>query len=170
MVLKNIRQFAPAADIVTADSPPKVDKPELIRNKRVLVVEDGPTITHGEMAFGAGTIAAKRFGAAEIVDPRPSASGSIKEVFQRYPHIGAVLPAVGYGAEQRKDLENTINRADCDLVLYATPIDLTRLISIDKPSLKVHYEYADHGEPRLQEVLVNRMIKRGILTSPSPSA
>lgn len=164
-VRRNIRQFAPTADIIMAESPPMVDRPEIIEGKRVLVVEDGPTLTHGEMSYGAGTIAARRFRAAEIVDPRPFASGSIREVFQRYPHLGAVLPAVGYGIEQRRDLERTINAAACDLVVSATPIDLTRLISIQKPTVKVRYEYTDHGEPRLEDVLVDRMSKRGILTS-----
>ena len=158
-VRKNIEKHSPDAEIVLAESAVLVDNPEQIRRKRVLVVEDGPTLTHGEMAFGAGTIAAKRNEAASMVDPRPYITGTIKETFETYPNIGAVLPAMGYGKEQMKDLELTINNADCDLVLFATPIDLPKLLSINKPTLRVRYKYKDHGSPTLEEVLLKRLKK-----------
>jgi predicted GTPase len=153
----NIETHAPEADIVLAESAVSVDDPEAIRGRRVLVVEDGPTLTHGEMAFGAGRLAAKRHEAGEIVDPRPFAAESIRAVFDRYPHIGPVLPAMGYGDKQIKALEETIRKADCDLVLCATPIDLPRLIDVGHPAQRVRYEYADHGEPTLREVLTRRL-------------
>ena len=153
----NIETHAPEADIVLAESAITVDDPEKIRGRRVLVVEDGPTLTHGEMAFGAGWLAAKRNEAGEIVDPRPFAAESIRSVFDRYPHIGPVLPAMGYGEKQIKALEETIRKADCDLVLCATPIDLPRLIDVGHPAQRVRYEYADHGEPTLGEVLTRRL-------------
>ncbi len=157
MVKRNIETFAPRADIVLAESSVLVSQPELIRGKRVLVVEDGPTLTHGEMAFGAGAIAADLYGAAQLVDPRPYAVGSIQETLRNYPHIDTVLPATGYSRRQIEDLENTINAADCDLVLFATPIQLTRIVSLNKPSLRVFYEYKDHGLPTLEETLLRRM-------------
>jgi predicted GTPase len=120
-------------------------------------VEDGPTLTHGEMAFGAGFIAANQFQAAEIIDPRPFAVGSIKKVYQTYPHMGPILPAMGYSAEQIKDLETTINNAECDLVLFATPIQLSRVLTINKPILRVRYEYRDYGSPTLEECLTKRL-------------
>ncbi|MBW2057148.1 MAG: GTPase [Deltaproteobacteria bacterium] len=156
-VRKNIEKYAPRAQIILAESAVLVDDPDQIRGKRVLVVEDGPTLTHGEMTYGAGVIAAKRYGAAEIVDPRPYITGTIKETFRTYPHIGTLLPAMGYGEQQIHDLELTINRTDCDLVLSATPIDLPKLVSINKPNLRVRYEYSDHGEPTLKEVLLSRL-------------
>ena len=156
-VRKNIEKHAPKAEIILAESAVLVDDPDQIRGKRVLVVEDGPTLTHGEMKFGAGIIAAQRNGAAEIVDPRPFITGTIKETFESYPDIGAVLPAMGYGEVQTRDLEQTINNTDCDLVLFATPIDLPKLISINKPNLRVRYEYKDHGELTLKEVLLKRL-------------
>jgi len=156
-VRKNIEKHAPNADIVLAESAVFVDHPELIRGKRVLVVEDGPTLTHGGMPFGAGTIAAKLYGAASIVDPRPYSSGTIKETFEKYSHIGPLLPAMGYSKKQIHDLEITINKVDCDQVLFATPIDLPKLVSIDKPTLRVYYEYRDHGRPLLEEVLIKRL-------------
>ncbi|MCP4352336.1 MAG: GTPase [Desulfobacterales bacterium] len=159
VVRKNIEKHAPNAEIVLAESALLVDNPEQIRGKRVLVVEDGPTLTHGEMSFGAGTIAAKNNGAAAIVDPRPYIDGTIKETFEAYPNIGALLPAMGYSKEQIKDLEDTINRADCDLVLFATPIDLPALLSIDKPTLRVRYEYKDHNAPLLEDALLKRLNK-----------
>ncbi len=152
-VVQTIQTHNPAAKIVLADSAILVDEPDQIKGRRVLVVEDGPTLTHGEMAYGAGTIAARRFKAAEIVDPRPFLVGTLQETFHDYPGIGPLLPAMGYSRHQVKDMEATINNTDCDLVLYATPIDLTRLISINKPTLRVGYEYSDHGEPRLDTLL-----------------
>jgi predicted GTPase len=124
-----------------------------IRGKRVLVVEDGPTLTHGEMKYGAGVIAAQRFGAASIVDPRPWAVGSIAETFRNYPGIGTLLPAVGYGETQMAELRQTIERAECDLVLIATPIDLRRTIRFEKPALRVTYELQEIGKPDLDDLL-----------------
>ncbi len=158
-VRKNILQYAPQADIVLAESPVMVTHPGRISGKRVLVVEDGPTLTHGEMAFGAGVIAAEAYGAADIVDPRPYAVGTIKEAYGRYPHVKKVVPAMGYGKAQIKDLEESINNADCDMVLFATPIQLTRVLSIHKPSLRVRYEYEDCEAPFLEEVLLRRLQK-----------
>jgi predicted GTPase len=157
-VKHNIAAFGrPDVDIVLAESAVVVEKPELIRDKRVLVVEDGPTLTHGGMPFGAGVVAARTHGAAELVDPRPHAAGSIKSTYGKYAHIESVLPAMGYGDAQMKDLEATINRTDCDLVLFATPINLTRLLSIERPAVRVRYEYRDHGSPTLEEALTKRM-------------
>ena len=154
----NIATYAPGADIVMAESAIRVDDPEAIRGKNVLVVEDGPTLTHGDMAFGAGVIAARRFGAAALVDVSSSAAGSIRETYARYPHVRKVLPAMGYSREQIADLEATINRSTCDLVLCATPIDLPKLVHIDKPTLRVRYEYKDRPEGlRLEEVLQERL-------------
>jgi predicted GTPase len=162
-VRRNIRTHAPNAEIVTAESPVLVTEPDRIRGKRVLIVEDGPTLTHGEMSYGAGVIAARTFGAKEVVDPRPFSTGTIKDVYRRYPHIGPVLPAMGYSRNQISDLEQTINQADCDLVLFATPIHLTRLVSMNKPTLRVLYEYRDHGEPCLEKVLLRRLKDLGHL-------
>ena len=134
-----------------------MDQPEQIKGKRVLVVEDGPTLTHGGMSFGAGTIAARRYEAESVVDPRPYAVGSIRETYKRYPHLNGEVPAMGYSQEQMYDLELTINNAECDLVLFATPIDLPKLLSINKPSLRVQYEYQDHGSPTLEECLIRRL-------------
>jgi predicted GTPase len=156
-----IREFAPRADIVLATSPPLVKDPALIRGKTVLVVEDGPTLTHGGMAYGAGFLAGEKYGAAAIVDPRPYAVGSLKEVFAHYPHIGRVLPAMGYSQAQIRDLAATINNTPADLVLFSTPIHLCRLLDCHKPTIRVHYEYHDYGEPALQEVLEQRMRECG---------
>ena len=156
-VRKNIEKHAPDADIVLAESAVFVNNPEDIRGKRVLVVEDGPTLTHGGMPFGAGTIAAKLYNAESIVDPRPYISGTIKETFEKYSHIGPLLPAMGYSKKQIHDLEITINKVDCERVLFATPIDLPKLLSIDKPTLRVYYEYRDYGRPLLEEVLLKRL-------------
>ena len=156
-ILANLAAYAPEATVVKADSAVSVDRAELIKGKRVLLVEDGPTLTHGGMTFGAGTIAARTHGAGEMVDPRDKAVGSIKETFEKYPHIGPLLPAMGYSPEQIKDLETTINRVECDLVLFATPIDLPKLVTIEKPALRVRYEYKDHGEPTLKEALLKRL-------------
>ena len=156
-VRKNIETYAPSAAIILAESAVLVEQPEMIQGKRVLVVEDGPTLTHGGMAYGAGTIAAQRHGAAVIVDPRPYAFGSIRETYRRYSHLASVLPAMGYGKKQIHDLEQTINSADCDTVLFATPINLPKLVTINKPTLRVRYEYRDHGEPSLAEVLIQKL-------------
>ncbi len=139
LIVDNARKFNPTADIIFRESPLDVPDPDAIANKRVLVIEDGPTTTHGGMPFGAGILAATEHGASELVDPRPYAVGEIAETFEKYPDIGDLLPAMGYGDQQIKDLEATINAVDCDLVLVATPIDLTRLIDIDKPSMRISY-------------------------------
>lgn len=156
-VEKTIARHNPKASIVLAESAILADDVSMIKGKRVLVVEDGPTLTHGEMDFGAGIIAARRYAAAAIVDPRPYLTGTLKQTFAKYPRIGTLLPAMGYSREQVKDLETTINRADCDLVLLATPIDLKRLIKIDKPTLRIRYDYQDHGQPTLESVLTQRL-------------
>jgi predicted GTPase len=139
----------PECRILTADSPVTVVDPQLVRGKRVLVVEDGPTLTHGEMSIGAGTIAAQQDGAAEIIDPRPYAVGSIKAAYDKYPQLGKLVPALGYYGEQLRELEQTINAADCDAVLIGTPIDLRRVISIEKPATRVRYDLREHDTPAL---------------------
>lgn len=143
----------PGATIVDADMRITVEDPAAIEGKRVLVVEDGPTLTHGNMTYGAGVIAARTYGAAEIIDPRGSVVGEIAETFRKYPAIGKLLPAMGYGQRQMDDLAATINGIDCDLVLIATPIDLRRVIDIAKPSMRVGYELAEIGEPTMQQIL-----------------
>ncbi len=160
-VRKNIKRHAPNADIVLAESTILVDNPSQIRGKRVLVVEDGPTLTHGEMSFGAGIIAARMHQASDIVEPAQYAVGTIKDTYNCYPNVRSVLPAMGYSSEQIHDLELTINNADCDLVLFATPIDLTKLVSISKPTIRVRYEYKDHQSPFLEDVLVRRLSDGG---------
>lgn len=155
-VQQNIRAANPNAIIVKAASPIFVDDPAAIRGKRVLVVEDGPTLTHGEMTYGAGVVAAEYFDAAEIVDPRPYAVRSIKATYEKYPATGKVLPAMGYGGDQMADLEETINNAPVDLVIIATPIDLGRIINIKHPSQRVRYELQEIGQPTLQELLRER--------------
>ncbi|WP_136798987.1 cyclic 2,3-diphosphoglycerate synthase [Desulfosediminicola ganghwensis] len=152
-VRHNIERHAPKARIILAESEISVNRPERIRGRRVLVVEDGPTLTHGGMAHGAGMIAARKHGAAVIVDPRPYAVGTLAKAYKTYPHIGPVLPAMGYSPAQVKDLETTIHNVDCDLVLFATPIKLNRLLSIDHPALRVSYTYRDHGKPDLEDAL-----------------
>lgn len=152
-VRRNIRSANPGATVIEAASPLTVERPEAIKGKRVLVIEDGPTLTHGEMPYGAGVIAAKKFGAAEIVDPRPWAAGLIREVYEKYPKIGVLLPAMGYGEEQVRDLEATVAAADCDSVVIGTPIDLTRVMRIDKPSARVRYRLQEIGTPTLDQVL-----------------
>ncbi len=152
-VRKAIEIHNPSARIVLADSELIADDAELIRGKRVLVVEDGPTLTHGNMAYGAGVIAAKRFGAATLVDPRPFLQGRLKETFDTYPGIGRLLPAMGYGEQQIKDLEATINATPCDLVIVATPVDLSRLLKFNQPFTRIRYEYGDHGEPTLEAII-----------------
>ncbi len=152
-VRENLRRTNPKAIVIEAASPLFVDDPDAIRGKRVLVVEDGPTLTHGGMAYGAAWMAARRFGAAEIVDPHPYAVNSIKATYEKYPSTGAILPAMGYGEAQMRDLKETINRADADLVLVGTPIDLKRLIDMNKPSQRVRYELQEIGQPTLAELL-----------------
>jgi predicted GTPase len=152
-VRDNLSTLNPKAVIIEAASPLFVDDSEAIRGKRVLVIEDGPTLTHGEMAYGAGWVAARRFGAAKIVDPRPYAVRSIKATYQKYPNTGAILPAMGYGEAQTRDLEETINNAEVDMVLIATPIDLKRIVKINKPSQRVRYELQEIGKPTLEDVL-----------------
>lgn len=153
LVRNNIAKVNPNASIIEAASPVTVDKPELIRGKRVLVVEDGPTLTHGEMKFGAGVVAAQKLGAKEIVDPRPFTVGSITETYKKYPDIGILLPAMGYGEQQMKDLETTINNTDCDSVVIGTPIDLGRLLKINKASTRVEYNLQEIGAPTLEIIL-----------------
>jgi predicted GTPase len=158
-VRENVRTVNPNALIVEAASPISVDEADAkaIRGKRVLAVEDGPTLTHGDMSFGAGILAARKFGASEIIDPRPYAVGSIRKAFQRYPKTGAVLPALGYGAKQISELEATINAAPVDLVLIATPIDLRRIVKIKHPTVRVRYELKEIGQPTLADILKERL-------------
>lgn len=152
-VRESVRHLNPNAVVIEGASPLTVDDPAAIRGKRVLVIEDGPTLTHGEMAYGAAWVAARRFGAAEIIDPRPYAVGSIARVYQKYTTTGHVLPAMGYGDEQIKELEATIARTPCDLVLIGTPIDLRRVLKLDKPAQRVRYELQEIGRPTLAELL-----------------
>lgn len=159
-VRQNLHQLNPNAVVIEAASPLFVDDPEAIRGKRVLVIEDGPTLTHGGMAYGAGFVAARRFGAAEIVDPRPFAVKSIAATYQKYPKTGPILPAMGYGAEQMKDLEATIDKADVDMVVVGTPIDLTRVIKLSKPYQRVRYELQEIGQPTLQDLLMQKFGKK----------
>jgi predicted GTPase len=158
-VRQNLHSLNPGATVIEAASPLFVDDPLAIRGKRVLVVEDGPTLTHGGMAYGAGWVAARRFGAAEIVDPRPYAVGSIRQTYQKYPSTGAILPAMGYGDEMVSELEQTINNADVDLVVIGTPIDLAGLLKIDKPSQRVRYELQEIGQPTLEDILRTKFQK-----------
>jgi predicted GTPase len=155
-VRQNILEVNPQAIVLEAASPIFVEDPRAIQGRRVLVIEDGPTLTHGEMAYGAGVTAARRFGAAELVDPRPYAVRSIAETFRQYPHIGPLLPAMGYGEEQIRDLEETINATPCDLVLAATPVDIRRLLNVRYPVDRVRYELQVIGQPTLEEILVRR--------------
>lgn len=161
-VRENIEKVAPNAIVVDAASPIKVDNPDVIKGKRVLVVEDGPTLTHGEMKLGAGTVAAKKYGAAELVDPRPFTVGKLAETFKIYPNIGVLLPAMGYSAEQLKDLETTINNTDCDSVVIGTPIDLQRIIKITKPATRVYYDLQEIGEPTLEGILNDFVKENGL--------
>jgi predicted GTPase len=159
-VRENIRSVNPEAVIIEGASPLFVEDPSEIKGKRVLVIEDGPTLTHGEMAYGAGWVAARRFGAAEIIDPRPFAVGSILETYQNYPTTGVVLPAMGYGERQINELQETINNTDADLVISATPIDLNRIIKVNKPSQRVRYELQVIGQPNLVEILGRKFKNR----------
>jgi len=158
-VMANVTEVNPRAQVVLATSPITVEDPEIIRGKRVMVIEDGPTLTHGEMKYGAGTIAARLFGAREVVDPRPYAVGTIAETYAKYPATGILLPAMGYGDGQVKDLEATINQVPCDAVIIGTPIDLRRIITINKPSVRVQYSLAETTKPDLAEIL-NGFLKK----------
>lgn len=163
-LLSSVAKFNPRAVVLQTASRISVEGGEKIKGKRVLVIEDGPTVTHGGMAYGAGALAARQYGAAEIVDPRPFAAGSLKIVFENYPHLTQILPAEGYFPGQLKDLEATIQRTPCDLVLVATPIDLTHLITIPQPVLRVTYRIEDWGEPKLEQVIedfIRLRIKEG---------
>ena len=153
LVKANIAKVNPKAIVVEANSPPVLADPSLVKGKRVLVIEDGPTLTHGEMKIGAGTVAAQQHGAASLVDPRPFLVGSLVDTFKTYPNIGVLLPAMGYGADQMKDLAATINASDADSVVIGTPIDLGRILEIDKPHTRVTYDLAEIGSPNLTEVL-----------------
>ncbi len=153
IVRESIEKVNPKATVIDAASPIKVDDPSVIRGKNVLVVEDGPTLTHGEMKLGAGIMAARKFGAAGIIDPRPFVVGKLKETFGLYPGIGTLLPAMGYGEQQLRDLEKSINNTKCDSVIVATPIDLQRIINIEKPATRVNYELQEIGDPTLSQIL-----------------
>ena len=152
-----IARHNPHARIILADSIVSAENGESMQGKRVLVIEDGPTLTHGNMTFGAGVIAARRYGASEMVDPRPYLVGSLRDTFEAYPKIGKVLPAMGYGEQQVKDLEATIEACDCDMVVSATPIDLTRLVKIQKPILRVRYDYQDNSKPTLGDCVMEML-------------
>jgi len=159
-VRKNTKTVNPDATIIEAASPISVDNPTLINGKKVLVVEDGPTLTHGNMAYGAGMIAAERLGAGEMIDPRPYAVGSIVKTFEKYPHLGALLPAVGYGKDQVRELEETINATPCDIVLIGTPIDLRRVLKLNKPAVRAKYELQEIGTPTLEDILREKFPKK----------
>ncbi|MEM4663244.1 MAG: cyclic 2,3-diphosphoglycerate synthase [Candidatus Diapherotrites archaeon] len=156
---RNLRALNPKAKIIHAESPIFVQNPELIKNKKVLVIEDGPTTTHGEMTYGAGVVAAKKFGAKALVDPRKYAKGEIKKTFDKYPNIGNILPAVGYSQKQMADLEKTINSCDCDCVIIATPIDLSKVIKINKPYVRVTYELKEKSKPGLRELIASIFVR-----------
>jgi predicted GTPase len=154
LIRQIVRETVPTAPIIEAASPIRVDDPSIIRNKRVLVLEDGPTLTHGGMKIGAGTLAAQKFGASEIIDPRPFLTGQLVDTFRQYPGIGQLLPAMGYGDEQLKDLETTINHSNAEAVIIGTPIDLKRVIHIQKPSTRVYYDLQSIGHPSLEDVIL----------------
>ena len=153
IVRENIDKVAPHAIVIDGASPIRVDDPSVIKGKKVLVIEDGPTLTHGGMKIGAGTVAAKKYGAVELVDPRPFTVGKLSETFKIYPNIGTLLPAMGYSEQQLKDLEETINKTECDSVIIGTPIDLSRIIKIDKPKTRVYYDLQEIGDPNLKQVI-----------------
>jgi predicted GTPase len=163
IVRESIEKVNPGAIVIDGASPIKVDDPSLIKGKKVLVVEDGPTLTHGEMKLGAGVVAARKFGASELVDPRPYTVGKLSETFRLYPNIGTLLPAMGYGDQQLHDLEKTINNTKCDSVIIATPIDLNRIIKIKKPNTRVYYDLQEIGDPNLTQVL-DEFVKKHKLT------
>jgi predicted GTPase len=152
-VRQNIRKHNTKALIIDAASPVVVENPDFITGKRALVIEDGPTLTHGEMKYGAGVVAAEKFGASELVDPRPYTAGKITDAYKKYPEIGNLLPAMGYGNQQLKDLETTINNTDCDVVIIGTPVDLRRIITIEHPTVRVIYELQEIGKPDLKDAL-----------------
>jgi predicted GTPase len=162
-VRKNIAAVNPEAIVVDAASTLDMDDPTVVKGKQVLVVEDGPTLTHGEMQIGAGVVAAQKFGAAGFVDPRPYTVGRLKETFEAYPDIGVLLPAMGYGEQQLKDLEATINATECDAVVIGTPIDLSRIINIEKPATRVYYNLQEIGHPNLEQVLRDFVEKQGLV-------
>lgn len=162
IVRKNIESVNPSAIVIDGVSPISVENPALIRGKKVLAVEDGPTLTHGEMKWGAAVVAARKFNAACLVDPRPFLSGTLAETFRIYPNIGTLLPAMGYSPEQVRDLETTINNTDCESVVIGTPIDLKRLININKPATRVFYDLEEIGEPKLKSVLDAFLVKAGL--------
>lgn len=161
-VRENVARVNPGAIVIDGASPINVDRPELIRGRRCLVVEDGPTLTHGMMKIGAGVVAARKYGASELVDPRPFIVGRLKETFATYPNIGTLLPAMGYGKEQVRDLEATINKTDCDTVVIATPIDLNRIVKIRHPTVKVGYDLQEIGKPDLVGVMDDFVTKHGL--------
>jgi predicted GTPase len=162
VVRESIAKVNPNAIVVDGASPIKVDKPELINGKRCLIVEDGPTLTHGEMKIGAGTVAARKFGCSEEVDPRPYTVGKLSETFEIYPNIGTILPAMGYSEQQLKDLETTINNTDCDTVVIGTPIDLNRIVKINKPTTRVYYDLQEIGQPSLEGILKDFVQKHNL--------
>ena len=161
-VKENIKMVNPNAVVVEAASPYIVNQPELIGGKKVLVIEDGPTITHGEMSYGVGVLAAKAWGAKEFADPRPYAVGSIKGVFEKYNHLGAVLPAMGYSEQQIKELNETINNTPADLVVIGTPFDLRRILDINKPMVRVTYDLEERGGARLKDIIVKTLKEKQI--------
>jgi predicted GTPase len=152
VIVKNAKEMNPQAKLIKANSKIKVDKPQKIRGKKVLVIEDGPTLTHGGMNFGAGVIAAQRLG-CKLIDPEPFAVGSIKETLKKYPELHNLVPAMGYDKKQIEELEKTINKTGCDAVVVGTPIDIGRLLYVDKPTVRVNYELDEIGEPNLKSVL-----------------
>jgi len=160
IVEANVKKANPDATVIDAASPITVDDSERVKGKRVLVVEDGPTLTHGNMAYGAGTIVAKRLGAKEIVDPRPYAVGSIKDAFKKYTHLGALLPAMGYGKKQVDELDRTIDATPCDLIIIGTPVDLRRILSLNKPAVRARYELQEVSRPDIEEILRKRFLKK----------
>jgi predicted GTPase len=168
-VRENIQLVNPNAVVIDAASTITTDNPALIKGKRVLVVEDGPTLTHGEMKLGAGIVAAKRFGAAEIINPRRFAVGKLAETFEIYPGIGDLLPAMGYGEEQIRDLAASIEKVDCDCVVIATPIDLTRIVKINQPCTRVEYALQEIGQPDMEDVLRDFIAKVKCTTGGSPA-
>jgi len=161
-VKRNLKSINPKATIIEAESVVSVDKPELVKGKRVLVVEDGPTVTHGGLGYAAGYVAALNYGAAEIVDPRPYAVGSIKDTYKEYTHLTNVLPSMGYGAQQMKELEETIRAIDCDSVILGTPCDLSRFMKIDKPVVRVSYELKEITKPDLSDIVSEFLEKQGL--------
>ena len=163
IVEANIRSVNPDAKILWAESPITVNNPEAIKGKRVLVVEDGPTLTHGEMSIGAGYVAAKRLGASQIVDPRPYAVGTIRQTFEKYPHLTEILPAMGYGDKQRAELEETINATPCDLVLIGTPIDLSRILKINKPTERVQYDLREQNTDLLRSLVKQTVVEKALV-------